>query len=144
MAGCKATIKDCTVSGVQGGVTVTGEGSYADIIFGSFSTNEDKGYNNSFHALYVANGAVANIYDGDFSAARTAAQGAHPAFASDEDNINLPVGQLNIFGGRFSAKAYQRLHQDGKKVDVEAVLPDGYVWQAIEGDDLYKWTVVKQ
>lgn len=140
MSGCKATIEDCVVNGVQGGIAVNGNGSVADIYSGTFSTHDINGYNNSYHALYVANEGVANVYGGNFSVER---QGAYAVLVSDED-INLPLGIVNLYGGNYSGKAYVLQNIDGNRVTQEATLPTGYAWQEITDDPVYKWTVVKE
>ena len=140
MSGCKATIEDCVVNGVQGGIAVNGNGSVADIYSGTFSTHDINGYNNSYHALYVANEGVANVYGGNFSVER---QGAYAVLVSDED-INLPLAIVNLYGGNYSGKAYVLQNIDGNRVTQEATLPTGYAWQEITDDPVYKWTVVKE
>ena len=140
MSGCKATIEDCVVNGVQGGIAVNGNGSVADIYSGTFSTHDINGYNNSYHALYVANEGVANVYGGNFSVER---QGAYAVLVSDED-ISLPLGIVNLYGGNYSGKAYVLQNIDGNRVTQEATLPTGYAWQEITDDPVYKWTVVKE
>lgn len=139
--GCKATIENCEVSGIQGGIAVNGEGSIADIYSGTFRTHEDKGFGNSFYALYVANNGIANVYGGNFSVERA---GLTTALSSDED-INLPFGFMNLCGGKYSTKPMMhQIQEDGNKVMVEATIPAGYAWQEITDDPVYKWTVVKE
>ncbi len=136
--GTTATITNCTITGVQGALSIDGR-IEAVIDGGTYSThNSAEGVQDAFYALYVTNGTKTTIKSGNFSAPNKRTgfniEGTSCVVSGDND-INLELGSLFIEGGNFSGKAYNMAGI------VELVSP--FTYEALTGQDPYVWTVVK-
>ena len=136
--GSKVRINNCEVKGIQGGVSI--EGCQDAIIDGGkYYTVNSPGNTDAYYPLYITNGAIVTITDGEFSAANDWSGGlaeGTSAVVSGDNDVNLPTGSVTLLGGKFSGKAYNHV--------TRAVYEpaDGYQWQAITGSDNLKWEVV--
>lgn len=143
--GSKVRIDNCEVKGIQGGVSI--EGCHDAVISsGKYYTVNTPGQIDAFYALHVTNGAMVTITGGEFSAPNDMSSGlaieGTSAVASGDNDVNMPVGSVELKGGKFSGKAY---NYETRVVYEPA---EGYKWQAIEGagdqpGDL-KWEVVAE
>lgn len=140
--GCKAVIEGGEINGIQGGLTVQGEGAECIVKGGTYTTKNHPQYGNiAFYPVYATDKGVAIIEGGDFIGANDwspnkIAEGTSALVAGDND-VHMPDGNFVIKGGRFSGKAYN--HVSKKLCD----LPKGYSYKAIEGAGDLKWEVVK-
>ena len=143
--GSKVRIDNCEVKGIQGGVSIEGCQD-AVISSGKYYTVNTPGQIDAFYALHVTNGAMVTITGGEFSAPNDMSSGlaieGTSAVASGDNDVNMPVGSVELKGGKFSGKAY---NYETRVVYEPA---EGYKWQAIEGagdqpGDL-KWEVVAE
>ena len=136
--GSKVRINNCEVKGIQGGVSI--EGCQDAIIDGGkYYTVNTPGKTDAFYPLYITNGAIVTITDGEFSGANDFSGGlaeGTSAVVSGDNDVNLPTGSVTLLGGKFSGKAYNHV--------TRAVYEpaDGYQWQAITGSEDLKWEVV--
>lgn len=130
----EAEFNNCTVVGTQGGLSAS-SGAKVVINGGTYKTVklEDEPNANPFYAVYVAMDGEVTINSGDFSSADKA-----DIYNGDNDVAGASLGNLIVKGGRFTNQGY---HQGSKGIIQPA---EGYEWQPIEGDDTYKWTVVKK
>lgn len=142
-SGCKAVIENTQVTGIQGAVTVQGEGSECIIKSGTYRTVNHEQYGEiAFYAVYVTDKGVAIIEGGDFSSPtdrspNKIAEGNSALVAGDND-VDMPDGNFIIKGGRFSGKAYNHVK------NALCELPDGYEYRALTDAGDYKWEVVKK
>ena len=136
--GSKIRIDDCEVKGIQGGISIEGCQD-ALINGGKYYTVNTPGQTDSFYPLYITNGAVVTITDGEFSAANDWSGGlaeGTSAVVSGDNDVNLPTGSVILQGGQFSGKAYNHV----TKTAYEPA--SGYEWQALTGSGDLKWEVV--
>ena len=137
--GCQAVLEGCTVTGIQGGVTVQGEGSVVTIKNGIYSTVNHPVYGQvAFYPVYATDKGLAIIEGGDFIGATNRApgilsEGTSSLVAGDND-VDMPDGNFIIKGGRFSGKAYNTTEK--KLCD----LPEGYEYRPISVGSLI-WEV---
>lgn len=129
IVGGVANISDNVMTGIQG--VISADGGVVNIYSGTYSTHNSDGKNDAFYAVYTCTSGECNIYGGDFYSPRQA------VYNGNNDTTDI-FGKAFIYGGRFSHKAWDQQMQE------EIPLPNGYEWQAIEEDELYKWTVVKK
>lgn len=129
MFGSTGTVTDCTVVGIQGGLSV--ENINCTIKGGLFTTHEsEKGFD-AFYPLYITNGAVVTVEGGEFAGAREwdkLAQGKSAIVCGDNDT-NLPNGGAIIKGGKFSGLPYN--HVTKQLIDA----PEGYEYVENTGAD---------
>ena len=133
--GTKATLTDCEVKGVQGGVSA--EETTMTIKSGKYYTVNSEGKQDAFYPVYITNGGTVIIEGGEFSGAMNRsplAEGTSCVVCGDND-VNLPDGGAIIKGGKFSGKPYN--HVTNKQLS----LPEPLQWKAIENDAPYIWTV---
>ena len=139
--GKTALVENCTVKGVQGGISAE-RGVVMTIKSGKYYTeHSDASSQDAFYPVYVTSSAKVVIEGGEFSSpidrSGGFAEGTSCLVAGDND-VQSPTGSIEIRGGKFSGKAYDH----ARKIQIPAA--DGYEYQAIEGDATYKWTVVKK
>lgn len=137
--GKTATLTGCEVKGIQGGVSPD-EGIDCTIYSGKYYTVNTPGKVDSFYAAYVTGGATLRINGGEFSAESnrfgSIVEGTSAVACGDNDT-NRPLGYIVINGGKFSGKPYNNITKQLYEPS------NGKGWLAIEGDGVYKWTVVK-
>ena len=138
--GCQAVLEGCTVTGIQGGVTVQGEGAVVTIKNGVYSTIAHPlyGENVAFYPVYATDKGLAIIEGGDFIGVKNwsggvLTEGTSCLVAGDND-FHMPDGNFIIKGGRFSGKAYN--HTEKKLSN----LPEGYEYRPISVGSLI-WEV---
>ena len=134
--GCKAELKDCTVTGCQGGVSVGGQGSSVDIDGGTYTTELFEGQpGTAYHTLYVFDNGKATVYSGSFSTPDSAY-----CFASGNNDTGTAFASgIYLYGGKYSNKGVTASTGNLQVV----TLPDGYEWKDIS-DGVYKYEVVKK
>lgn len=139
-SGCQAVLEGGTLTGIQGGIAVQGEGSVVTIKGGVYSTvaHPQYGENVAFYPVYATDKGVAIIEGGDFIGAKNwvpniLTEGTSCLVAGDND-VNMPDGNFIIKGGRFSGKAYNTTE---KKL---CNLPEGYEYRPISVGSLI-WEV---
>ncbi|MCM1071511.1 MAG: hypothetical protein NC391_07720 [Alistipes timonensis] len=132
--GSKATLENCEVKGVQGGVSADGVGLVMTIKSGKYYTVNTPGKVDAFYPVYITNNAQVVIEGGEFSGAnnRDALAEGTSCVVSGNNDVNLPSGSVIIKGGKFSGKAYN--HTTQKVYQPES-------WVALENDAPYLWTV---
>lgn len=141
--GSEASLTDCTVIGTQGGVSADSKGLVMTINSGTYTTVNTPGKVDAFYPVYATNGATVIIKGGKFWGANsrsTLAQGTSTFVAGDND-VNLPDGRIEVYGGVFSGLPYSHT---APATAINA--PAGYKFVLNEGTDKdpYKWTVVKE
>lgn len=141
--GTEATLTNCTVIGTQGGVSADAKGLVMTINSGSYTTVNSPGKTDAFYPVYATNDATIIINGGKFLGANNwspLAQGKSTFVAGDND-VNLPNGKIEIYGGVFSGLPY--CHTSPASA---IAAPAGYKFVLNEGADKdpYKWTVVKE
>lgn len=137
--GTEGTVDNCTVKGIQGGLSTDG-GIKLTINSGLFYTYNSPGKQDAFYPLYITDGSQVTINGGYFYGAMKRANiegmdGNSCVVAGDND-ISLPSGTAIINGGYFNGKAYN----EGGLI----VLPTGKSYQAcdVEKEGMkFTWTV---
>ena len=129
-----AVLNNCIVEGVQGGVA-TVKGAHVTINGGSYSTHKlaDEPNAQNFYALYIAQEATAVVYNGDFYA-----EGMKCVYNGNNDQPGDPLGYSFLKGGRYADQGYMQVNPASILYPAE-----GYKWEPIEGDPIYKWTIVE-
>lgn len=129
-----ATLNNCTVIGVQGGVSAS-HGARLTINGGTYRTvylpEEPKA--NPFYAVYVAQEAEVVINGGSF----ISADGKKPSVYNGNNDISGdPLGNLVLKGGIYNNQGYT----EGTK---DIIVPgEGYKWEA-NSDAEFPWKVVE-
>ena len=142
--GCQAVLEDVEVTGIQGGVTVQGEGAVCTIKSGTYKTvaHPQYGENIAFYPVYATDNGVAIIEGGDFTGVKNWSGGilteGTSALVAGDNDVNMPDGNFIIKGGRFSGKAYNHTTK------ALCALPEGYVYKALEGQGDLIWEVVAE
>ncbi|MDE6792593.1 MAG: hypothetical protein K2J48_05875, partial [Muribaculaceae bacterium] len=142
--GGEATFKDCTVVGIQGGVS-GGRGATITIESGTYYTHNTPGKNDAFYTVYMTGGSTAVINGGYFYGAnmhsQLAGKGGTSAVVCGDNDTNQPIGFVVINGGYFSGMPYNHVTNQTygaaegfKFVDID---------ESIEGRK-YIWNVVKE
>ena len=139
--GKEATLENCTVIGTQGGVSADSKELVMTIKSGTYTTVNTPGKTDAHYPVYATNGATVIIEGGKFAGANVhsnLAEGKAALVAGDND-VNLPDGQIQVFGGVFSGLPYN--HSLNKAI----AAPQGYEFVLNEeaDKDPYKWTVRK-
>ena len=138
-SGCQGLIENCRVNGIQGGITVEGKNSVVTINNTSSICKSHPEYpvgQTAFWPIYATNLGVAIVNSGNFY---TDADNVNKYGAQAGDNdVNMPDGNLVLKGGKFSKEAWN----NSLKQIVQPA--QGYVYKAIEGDDMYTVEVVKE
>lgn len=138
LTGSKSVLNNCTVTGIQGGVSV--ECKEAIINGGNYSTHNSEGHTDAFYAVYVTDGCRLIINDGEFSAPnkRTGLDiGGTSCVVSGDNDVNMPTGSIVVNGGKYSGKPYN--HTTNSIYNPS----DNKPWEALENDTPYLWTVGK-
>ncbi|MCM1067842.1 MAG: hypothetical protein NC418_09755, partial [Muribaculaceae bacterium] len=130
----EVVLDNCEVSGVQGGLAAV-QGAKVTVNGGKYFTHKlaDEPKAQNHYAAYAAQNGRIIINSGDFYS-----EGMMSILNGDNDNPGDPFGSFEVYGGRFSDQGY-----DGSIRDI-IHLSDDYVWQPIEGDPIFHWTVVKK
>ena len=142
--GCQAVLEDVQLTGIQGGVTVQGEGAVCTIKSGTYKTvaHPQYGENVAFYPVYATDNGVAIIEGGDFTGVKNWSGGVMTegtsALVAGDNDVNMPDGNFIIKGGRFSGKAYNHTTK------ALCALPEGYVYKALEGQGDLIWEVVAE
>lgn len=134
LQGCVAVLNDVTVTGIQGGVTVSGEGSQLTINGGTFTTHSLDGYTDqtAFYPLYVTNNGSVTVNSGNFNS------GCNITVFDGNNDVGLPfAGSIVLKGGKYNAPTYSQ------KTRKPIELPEGYEWIDIN-EPPYKFEVVKK
>ena len=131
------TIKDAEIKGVQGCIAAI-EGSH--IILDNvkaYAKNSEPGLSDAFYSLYAASLGVIEVLSGEYYSDRTPC-----ALASDDDQAGAPLGGLILKGGKYSSQPMNDLPSP----EPDEVWPaaDGYKYQKITDDPLFKWEIVAQ
>lgn len=140
--GTEAMFEDCTVVGIQGGLSFDSKELTAVVKSGTYTTKNTHGKMDAFYPIYATNGAKVIIEGGKYAGANewsTLAEGKSALVAGDND-VNLPNGGITVVGGKFSGLPY--IHKPATAIPA----PEGYEFVANEDDDkdIYPWTVVKK
>lgn len=134
--GCVATFDECTLTGIQGGISVGGEGSVATINSGTFSTVNIEGKGTAHYPVYIFDKGVVIVNGGDFIS------GHSQKYTIFNGNNDVPEvytwgNGCVLKGGRYNGPT---INQETK---IEYFAAEGYEWQPIENDPVFKWQVVK-
>ncbi len=143
ICGKKSLVKNCTIIGVQGGLSPE-HGVEMTIDGGDYSTHYldvEKKTGNPYSALYVTNEAKVTILDGKFwspVAGIPAAEGSLCVRSGDND-VNFPDGTIYLKGGKYNGKAFSHVsnnvyspvegYQYVKNVDADSTL---YTWKVVK------------
>ena len=134
--GCVAELNDCEVNGIQGGISVGNENSIVTINGGTYTTRPLEGYpgQTAFYPVYIFDKGVAVINSGDFISGCE-----YTIFNGNNDVPELYTwgNGACLKGGRYNKGT---IDQENKLAYPAA---EGYKWEAIEGDEIFKWKVVK-
>ena len=130
--GCKAVLTDCTVNGIQGGVTVDGEGSEVTIKSGVYTTRPLEGAvgQTAFYPVYACTDGVAIIEGGEFISGCS-----YSVYLGNNDTPAYPYGKATIKGGKFNTVTRNQ------ETKAEIPVAEGYVWEEIT-DGVFKFQVV--
>lgn len=130
--GTSGVMENCTVKGYNYALWVENKLEMT-INSGTYTTPLSNDNRDASIPVYVTDGSKVIIKGGSFS-------GAKESYTSAEGNNSLVIGKgggvFDISGGKFSGKA---CGTGGVVCDPA----EGYKYQAIEGDDTYKWEVVE-
>ncbi|MDO4335988.1 MAG: hypothetical protein Q4C37_09215 [Bacteroidales bacterium] len=133
--GCVAELNDCEVNGIQGGISVGNENSIVTINGGTYTTRPLEGYTDqtAFYPVYIFDKGVAVINSGDFISGCE-----YTIFNGNNDVPELYTwgNGACLKGGRYNKGT---IDQENKLAYPAA---EGYKWEAIDGDDTFKWKVV--
>jgi len=134
LSGKTATLTNCEVKGIHGGVAPDSPLLTCTIKSGKYYTVNNEGKEDAFYTVYVTNGATAVIEGGEFFGANnhSALSEGTSCLVSGDNDTNRPLGNFIIKGGKFSGKAYN--HVTGTVYQPES-------WVALENEAPYKWTV---
>lgn len=140
--GSTGTIDNCTVKGIQGGVSA--EEINLTINSGLFYTVNTPGKTDAFYPLYITNGGRVTINGGYFYGAmkRSNIEGldGNSCVVSGDNDVNLPLGSVILKGGYFNGKAYN--HVTNEIYSPES--PFKYEACNVEKDGMtFTWTVTK-
>lgn len=130
-----AEMTDCEVDGVQGGISAS-SGGRLTVNSGTYWTHRlaDEPKAANFYAAYSAQNGKIIIKGGNFYAE----DGKKAIYNGDNDIAGDPYGCIELFGGRFADQGYDQ--ETGGIIEPTA----DCMWQAIEGDPIYKWEIVKK
>ena len=138
--GKTGVMENCTVKGVQGGLSVE-RGLEMTVRGGSYRTVNSEGNMDAFYAVYATNLGKVIVESGEFVGANNwggnLTEGTS-ALTSGDNDVNSPYGTFELRGGKYSGKAY---NHNTKLVYQPA---EGYVYRALEGEGDLKWEVVKE
>lgn len=141
-SGCDATLTNCTVEGIQGGVTLL-DGAKCTINGGSYSTNYSSNHPGDlsvvYWPVYVTTGSELTVLAGEFSTPQK-----YTIFNSNEDVSGQEVGTVILKGGKYSAQAYERGKLDKPFDDSTNIIIEpaqGYKWETIN-DGVFKYEIV--
>lgn len=141
MFGSQGTVTDCTVVGIQGGLSVDSH-MECTITGGTFTTHNTPGKTDAFYPLYITNGAIVTVEGGEFAGAveRSPLAQGKSAIVSGDNDTGLPNGGAIIKGGKFSGLPYNHV----TNTLIEA--PEGYEIVANTGadKDTYPWIAQKK
>lgn len=141
MYGSKGAVTDCTVVGVQGGLSVDSN-MECTITGGTYTTHNSPGKTDAFYPLYITNGAIVTVEGGEFAGAveRSPLAQGKSAIVSGDNDVNLPSGGAIIKGGKFSGLPYNHV------TNTLIVAPEGYEIVANTGadKDTYPWIAQKK
>ncbi len=130
-SGCRMTLKDVTVEGVQGAVAAI-DGSHVVCDNASvFARNSDASHQDAFYALYAASEGVIEVLSGSYYSDRTPC-----ALASNDDVPENPLGGFILKGGRFSSQPRSASNQPWTP-------EQGYVYRQT-GDATYPYEIVAE
>ena len=134
--GKKATVTNCEVKGIQGGIAL----SFVDLTIngGKYYTYNTPGNNDGFYPVYATNNGTVTILDGEFSSPNDRSNGiaeGKSAVVCGDDDTGKPFGNVIIKGGKFSGKAYN--HVTNKIYEPAA----GFSWTSLSDQGEFKWTV---
>ncbi|MDE7403213.1 MAG: hypothetical protein K2M87_07360 [Muribaculaceae bacterium] len=132
------TIKDCTVVGIQGALSIDG-GATATIDGGTYYTQNSPGKTDAFYALYATGGATVTINNGYFYGPNKRVNyitGTSCVVGGDNDT-NKPLPNLIINGGFYSGQPYNhvtaKIYEPATGHTMESIdqTIDGrkYIWQ---------------
>ncbi len=135
--GCVATFDETTVTGIQGGISVGGEGSIVTINGGVYQTIVVEGKGDAFYPVYIYDKGVVIVNRGDFIS------GHSQKYTVFNGNNDVPEqyawgNGCVLRGGRYNGPTIDQASQLAYPAD------EGYEWKAIEGDPVFKWEVVKK
>lgn len=133
--GCQAELRNVTVTGIQGGLTVEGAGSHCTIYSGTYSTHTLNGMaGTAFYPVYVCDNGSVDILGGEFISGHA----NYSVFDGDND-VNKPFADyINIKGGKFNKPTYSQK----TKTAIEAA--EGYEWKTINQSPFILEVVKKQ
>ena len=107
--GKTAVLNNCTVSGIQGGLS-TDSGIQCTINGGNYYTVNTPGKSDAWYALYATDNSVVTINGGYFYGPNNRSGGLDingtSCVVSGNNDIGLPEGSIIINGGYFSGKPY--------------------------------------
>lgn len=134
--GCIATFDNCTLTGIQGGISVGGEGSVAIINSGTYSTVKVDGKGTPHYPVYIFDKGIVVVNGGDFISGHSE---HYTVFNGNNDVPELYTwgNGCVLKGGRYNGPTINQ------ETHVEYFAAEGYEWQAIENDPIFKWQVVK-
>ncbi len=136
-AGCKAELDNCEVNGVQGGISVGNENSVVTINSGTYTTKSLKEFTGqtAFYPVYIFDKGLAIINGGDFISGCE-----YTIFNGNNDVPEFYVwgNGACLQGGRYNKGTINQASH------LTYPAAEGYEWVAIEGDDVFKFEVVKK
>ena len=142
--GGEATFKDCTVVGIQGGVS-GGRGATITIESGTYYTHNNPGKKDAYYAVYMTGGSTAVINSGYFYGANMhstlAGKGGTSAVVCGDNDTNQPTGFVVINGGYFSGMPYN--HETKQTYEPAEGFKFVEIDETFEGRK-YIWNVVKE
>ncbi|MDE6576887.1 MAG: hypothetical protein K2J82_09515 [Muribaculaceae bacterium] len=136
-AGCKAVFDECEVNGVQGGISVGNKDSVVTINSGTYTTRNLEEYKaqTAFYPVYIFDEGLAIINGGDFIS------GCEYTIFNGNNDVPEFYTWGNgacLQGGRYNKGTINQASQ------LTYPAAEGYEWVAIEGDDVFKFEVVKK
>lgn len=127
---CEAVLENCTVNGVQGGVSAS-RNARITINSGSYATHrlDDEPNANAFYAVYVAQGGTVTINGGTFISDNNQKASI---YNGNNDIAGASLGALIVKGGKFGNKGYS----EGTKGDITPA--EGFMWKELtDGGDFH-------
>lgn len=137
--GSTGTMENCTVNGVQGGLS-TDDKITLTIKSGTYAThNTSASDKDAFYAVYATAGSTVIIEGGEFSSPNVLTSlpiDGTSCVVSGDNDVSLTDGNIILKGGKFSGKPYD--HVTNKVYNPAS----GYVYSALQNQDPYKWEVI--